>query len=202
MVRPSPVSSDAVRPITFELTLRIDTSDLALGFPTLSDAYFPITDPTIPAEKVAEPFAMWVTAYFDHGEDPEEYQYQHYLTSPPPAFTVMNDEERQSTQHHVPGDTRGGSDYLLMLTGYQCGLFATLRKEALRLPPPGASLVGDAWRDVEVRHLWCDRSIWLIRWGEVYMRRELEEERKAGISLRPVTFLRMRGANHFVSISL
>ncbi|TBU49451.1 hypothetical protein BD309DRAFT_851425 [Dichomitus squalens] len=175
-----------------------DAPDVALGFPTLPDLYFPLADRTIPAEKRAQLFAEWVTAYFHQGDVPEQYESRRYLASPPPTFTVMTEEERQSTQHHTPGDSRGGSDHLLMGSGYESGLFASLRKNALRLPPPNAFLVGDAWKDVEVRNLWCDHSFWLALWNEVNLRREIEEERRAGISLRPVTFVRVRGANHFV----
>ncbi|EJF62068.1 hypothetical protein DICSQDRAFT_12150, partial [Dichomitus squalens LYAD-421 SS1] len=45
-----------------------DTSDVALGFPTLPHVYFPLTDRTIPAEQLAQLFAEWVTAYFAHGD--------------------------------------------------------------------------------------------------------------------------------------
>ena len=88
-----------------------DTSDMILGFPALTDAYFPLTDPTIPPQDVAEFFATWVSGYYSHGDKAGEYEYQHYVTSPPPTATTMTDEERQSTEHPLPGDARGGSDY-------------------------------------------------------------------------------------------
>ncbi|TBU24586.1 hypothetical protein BD311DRAFT_701753 [Dichomitus squalens] len=175
-----------------------DTADFVIGFQTLPDAYFPLNDGTLPAEQYAQLMAKWITAYFPHGDSPEQYEYKTYLTSPPPTFTVMTEEERQSTKHDAPGDSKSGSDYLLMIAARQSGLFDTLRKNALRLPPPNASLVGDAWKDVEVRNLLCDRSLWFILWADANLRREVADERKAGIPLRPVTFTRVRGANHFV----
>ena len=143
-------------------------------------------------------FGVWVSGHYDNGETPDKYRYD-YLPSPPPTITILTQEERDGTLHPVPGDPRGGSDYTLMLGGGQSGVFVELRKNALRLPPANAQSLGDPWRDVEVRHLWCDRSPSLMPWAEVNMRRILNEETKAGIALRNVTFFRVRGANHFVS---
>ena len=151
---------------------------MILGFPALTDAYFPLTDPTIPPQNVAALFATWISGYYSHGDKAGEYEYQHYVTSPPPTATTMTDEERQSTEHPLPGDARGGSDYLIHTYAYLSGLFTTLRKDALRLPDADEWLIGDAWRDTEVRHLWCDRSVWLVRRGVDQMRAEVEEERK------------------------
>ncbi|KAI1789099.1 hypothetical protein LXA43DRAFT_1022497 [Ganoderma leucocontextum] len=175
-----------------------DASYSVLGFPTIPNATAPLNDPSIPYQDVTARFAVWCSAYFDNGESSDKYQYDNHLASPPPTVSILTQEEREATFHPVPGDPRGGSDQLLMRYGAQSGVFTVLRKSALRLPPTSAQSMGDSWRDVEVRHLWCDRSPWVIPWAETNMRRELEEERKAGIVLRNVTFFRMRGANHFV----
>ena len=92
---------------------RTDTSDMILGFPALTDAYFPLSDPTIPPQAVAALFATWISGYYSHGDKAGEYEYQHYVTSPPPTVTTMTDEERQFTEHPLPGDARGGSDHAL-----------------------------------------------------------------------------------------
>ena len=143
-------------------------------------------------------FGVWVSGHYDNGDSPNKYRYTP-LTSPPPTVSVLTQEERESAVHPVPGDPRGGSDQLLLRGGGGSGVFAAIRKNALRLLPQNTQSVGDPWRDVEVRHLWCDRSPWLMQWAEANMRKELEEETRAGIALRPVTFFRLRGANHFVS---
>ncbi|KAM5540105.1 hypothetical protein V8D89_006245 [Ganoderma adspersum] len=174
-----------------------DPPDLVLGISGIPGRLFPLIDPSVPVQDVTSQFGVWVSGHYDHGEPPDKYQYD-YLPVPPPTVAILTQEERDGTLHPVPGDPRGGSDYSLMLGGGQSGVFAAIRKNALRLPPAGTQSMGDPWRDVEVRHLWCDRSPFLMPWAEVNMRRILDEEVRAGIALRNVTFFRVRGANHFV----
>ncbi len=148
-----------------------------------------------------ERFSIAVSSHYDNSDLPDKYQHA-ALASPPPTFSVMTQEEREGTFHPVPGDPRGGSDYLLTHGGEQSGVFAAIRKGALRLLPSDAQStagIGDPWRRVEVRHLWCDRSSFRVQWAVASMRRELEEETRAGITLRNVSFFPVRGANHFVS---
>ena len=181
----------------------VDPPYSVLGFATIPSAYFPLRDPSIPPENVTAHFALYVSGYYSHGNSPEEYETRkdQHASSPPPTVTILTDEEREYTLHPLPGDPRGGSDQLLMSGAVQSGAFGAIRKNALRLPPASVPTSGDAWKDVEVRHLWCDRSVWLCQWAVFNMQRELKEERRAGTSLRNVTFFRVRGANHFVSLT-
>ncbi|KAI0738065.1 hypothetical protein C8Q80DRAFT_1114191, partial [Daedaleopsis nitida] len=56
---------------------------------------------------------------------------------------------------------------------------------------------GDDWPDVEVRYLWCDRSIWEMPLAAFRLSRDLEEAKSQGKRVRIVNFVRFRGANHF-----
>ena len=181
--------------------MRSDPPDVILGIPAIPDAIFPLVDPSLPVQDMTTHFAVWCSGHYDNGDSPEKYQYGDHLGTPPPTVSTLTQEEREATLHTVPGDPRGGSDHLLMLGGVPSGVFASIRKAALCLPAANVKCKGDPWRRVEVRHLWCDRSPWVIPWAVTNVRRELGEEAEAGIALRNVVFFRVRGANHFVSDS-
>ena len=77
--------------------------------------------------------------------------------------------------------------------------------DALYLQDPNTSEdddegdTGDDWADVEVRYLWCDRSVYEMPWGTWALRKELEEAQAKGLRTRRLAIARLRGANHFVS---
>lgn len=56
------------------------------------------------------------------------------------------------------------------------------------------------WREsVEVRVIWCDRSIWGVPWGISQLYREVEDAKAKGeLSVGEVNVVRMTGANHYV----
>ncbi len=125
------------------------------------------------------------------------------MTSPPPTLSTLTDADRAAALYPAPGDP-GGSDALLLVGGIQSGLFAALFERAIALPTAqaegdGEGKVTDGWADVEVRNVWCDRSVWEMPWSVWNLRARLESEKKAGKALRDVTLLRLNGANHFVS---
>ena len=61
---------------------------------------------------------------------------------------------------------------------------------------------GDArkkWDEVEVRIVWCEKSIWLSAWVWATTTAELDEAKASGKETRNINLVRVRGANHFVS---
>lgn len=115
-----------------------------------------------------------------------------HLASPAPTLSTLTADEVASALFPSPGDP-GGSDSFLVAGGIRCGVFATLREAALAVP------ADEGWRAVEVRHLWCDRSVWEATWTAWNLRWRLAEARKKGEVLREITSVRLEGANHFVS---
>ena len=103
-----------------------------------------------------------------------------------------------SVTYDAPGRP-GGSDRALLHSGVPVSFFGHLRERALRLSEPGAELAGSEWRDVEVRIVWGDASIWEVPYLVMCMKEELQAERGQGSPMRNVDFARVRGANHFVS---
>ena len=98
--------------------------------------------------------------------------------------------------HAPPGEADVGSDSLLHRGGLVVGMYESLRKCAL-YPTDD---VGDAWRDVEVRFLWCLKSVWDVPYAMMRLREELEAAKDQGTPVRNVNIVRVEG-NHFVCSS-
>lgn len=182
--------------------LHQDPPFLALGFPPVEGAYIPLADSSIPPEGIVEAFNIWVSGFFDHGEAHSGETLE--LGKPPASlsstFKTLTTEQRHSVLDPVPADPRGGSDITLMNAGTFSGAFAALREEALRhhAAAHGLGMTFGGWDAVEVRHVWCDASPWPMSWAAMCLQEEIAGKRKAGCSVRDVSFTRVRGANHLV----
>ncbi|TBU23391.1 hypothetical protein BD311DRAFT_703965 [Dichomitus squalens] len=173
-----------------------DPPSLALGYALIEDGYTPFADPSILAEDFVDEFNLWVSGFYQHGDTKDTLTFRDALASPPPTLTTLSTEERGAAAHSVPADPRGGSDLTIMVTGMVSGAFATLHEEALILSPAKAEQ--SPWNAVEVRHVCCGSSSWVMPWAMMSFQEELREKKNAGQKLRNVTFVRLRGANHFV----
>ena len=112
----------------------------------------------------------------------------------------MSEEDIRTSLHTAPA-VPGGSDAILLGAGIQHGLYASLRKGAFYLQPASSSMEvpGNDWRDVELRYVWCDRSVWEMPWGTWALQAELKDAKITGKpTIRNIRILRLRGANHFV----
>ncbi|KAM5540104.1 hypothetical protein V8D89_006244 [Ganoderma adspersum] len=179
-----------------------------LGFapPPEPHNYNPLFDPAIPPADQTRVFSNWVSGYFAHRTDTlalasasaEEklraaatFEVRTNLAAPPPTLSTLSPDEVASALFPTPGDP-GGSDSLLVAGGIASGVFVTLREAALAVP------TDEGWRAVEVRHVWCDRSVWETTWTTWNLRWRFAEAKENGEKLREVTSVRLEGANHFV----
>ncbi|KAI0655018.1 hypothetical protein C8Q70DRAFT_924560 [Cubamyces menziesii] len=170
-----------------------------LGYASPAEPWNPLIDPTIPPENVIVEFAKWVSGYYQHGSTPEELEYRVPLKEPVPTIMRLTEEERDSVLCGGPGSP-GGSDDLLHANGLRYGLFKRLKDAAFYPPQPnhGAQAPADTWKDTELRYVWCDRSVWDMPWCCWALHAEIDEAKKSGTQMRPITVSRLRGANHFV----
>ena len=179
-------------------------------------------DASLTKEEASAAFATWVSGYYSHGtgETLDQLQIRRPVADPPPTISTLSDAERAWAHHSE-------CDAALHFSALRCGLFGHLRKAALRLgirdaSSPAARARGEGtedaspsyswfhegagpefqWPAVEVRHILCDRSVWEIYYGKWPLQAELEEAHREGRRVREVTFVRLRGANHFVSVCL
>ncbi|KAJ2977075.1 hypothetical protein NUW54_g11466 [Trametes sanguinea] len=174
----------------------LDPPHHVLGYPLPENPYNPLFDPTIPAEERERAFTNWVSGYYVHGDTPDTLERKTPLLDPPPTLSTLTPEEISRTLSLGPG-APGGSDAHLLHFGIKLGLYEPLRKGALYQPPQDLES-GDALRNVEVRYVSCERSVWEMPWGTMYLEKELEDARVKRLPLRNVRLVFVKDANHFV----
>lgn len=106
---------------------------------------------------------------------------------------------------YVPPGVPGGSDWKLLHGCAAYGVYGTLREGALFLSPPdsdGKETIGDDWRDIEVRHVWGDRSVWESPYAAQSLCQEVSDGARDGKPMRNFTSLCVKGTNHFVRSSV
>ena len=94
-------------------------------------------------------------------------------------------------------------DIITFHLGIQTGLWRTLHQRSLRLSDQQGGDVADharrdTWRAVELRFVWCMKSVAEVAYGMLLLQEELEAARRDGVSLRNVTVVRVKEGNHFV----
>lgn len=182
------------------LTNVTDASYVCHGYVPPKGLYHALHDPELaPQERMAF-FGKWVSAYFAHGDVEhgglEALESRNFLENPSPTITRMSPEELAESAYSAPGED-GGSEQSIAGASIVHGTYASLRKGAFHLRDlaPGT----DDWRDVVIRYLWCDASTWEMPLSYLTLSAELKEVEKQGKGVRNVEWVRVRGANHFVS---
>ncbi|KAI0691961.1 hypothetical protein C8T65DRAFT_670209 [Cerioporus squamosus] len=169
-----------------------DSSYVCHGYTLPEGLYHPLHDPALAPEEKTEHFGLWVSAYFAHGEVERSgsaaLESRHYLQSPSPTITRMTADEIAESAYPAPGE-QGGSEQGIAAASMVHGTYASLRKGAFLLRNSLSG--GDDWRDVEIRYLWCDASIWEMPLAYWTLFTELEEARKAGKAVRKVKWIRL-----------
>ncbi|OSC98842.1 hypothetical protein PYCCODRAFT_1438830 [Trametes coccinea BRFM310] len=171
----------------------------SLGYPSPAKPWNPLIDPSFSPEEVVVKFAEWVSGYYKHGDTPDDLEYRVPLREPSPTLLRLTSEERAGALCDDPGSP-GGSDDLLLKSGLSVGLFDRLRRTAFYLPgdSPRFRDSTETWKDLQVRYIWCDQSVWDMPWGTWALRAELVQEQQKGTPMRRIEIVRLHQANHFV----
>lgn len=167
-----------------------------MGYPPPDGFYFPLNDSSIPPEEVTKIFSLWITGYYAHGDTPETLSTRNALNEPTPTAIRMLPEDH-AFSFHEPPTLPDGVDSVILQSGLKSGAFSRLREAALFAPQNGEV----AWPNVEFRYVWCDQSVWMMPWGAWSFRADMEQAKKDGKPIRTHSVVRMRGANHCVSIA-
>ncbi|KAI0682296.1 Alpha/Beta hydrolase protein [Cerioporus squamosus] len=181
---------------------RVISHDCAFGFflyAPPSQIYHPLWDSSLPPEERIKRFHDWAAAYFPHGDPIEaDTLVFHDTLDGPSSLKNMTSREQAESTHEAPGHSPNGSDTLIAKMCATHGLYNEL-KNATFYPTAGkpADEARDPWRDVELRVVWCDQSLWAIPWVAKGMATELEEAKRTGRDVRRVSLVRLRGGNHF-----
>jgi hypothetical protein len=54
--------------------------------------------------------------------------------------------------------------------------------------------------NLQVAHVFCEKSPWHCIWGFIETERQFKEHARQGHKVRPIRFIGMKEANHFVSL--
>jgi hypothetical protein len=61
-------------------------------------------------------------------------------------------------------------------------------------------LASEVLPQLEVLYIWCTRAQWYCLYGMIETERQYKEQVKQGRKVRPIRFVKIEGANHFVSL--
>ena len=180
-----------------------DPPYLVLGYPALPNGYNPFTCPDHAPGEGAKYFPVWVSGYYKHGDQQDQYEFRIPQEEPKPTIFTMSEPDIHSALHPEPA-APGGTDDLLLnantdLTGR---VWDSLRRRALYITEPADNAtapVQKEWNDIELRHIWCEQSPWVCVYAIRCLKAEVAEVSKTGKTLRPITTAKFSGGNHFVS---
>ena len=179
------------------LYLYLDPPSFLLGFPRPSDPYDPFLQS---AAEVGDPQTIldWVSGYFEHGSTEETLERRTPSMSPTHTLRTIPPEDLQNMVHPSAGQD-DGSDHLLVVNGHRVGFFTSFWRDALEVAPIGLGEASEDWRDVEILHVYCDRSTWECVHAAWSVQHDQDEARRTGRPVRKVRITRIGGGNHFVS---
>ena len=151
-----------------------------------------LIDESLPPPERGRIFGEWVSGYYSHRSmTSRNYEDLEFLTPdkvPPPTTTRMTLEEIMGMSCST------GAESDMRLQSIDPMILAEQTRRALFDED-----VAKAWPRVEVEHILCDRSPWVII-DALWWLESLQEQ--ADGKGRKVTFTRMSEANHFVSVSV
>lgn len=153
----------------------------------------PFVDPTIPPERKMGAFLEWVSAHCSTLPPGVPISvaaleaHSRALPRPPTLHTLSPEMLERCLDRDVGPRSLAGVSVV----------DPSIHQRHVR------TAVGDAdavLPGVDVLSLWCDGSVWLTTWGTKTLGDIVQEPAEAGKKKRKVSFLRVRGANHFVSL--
>lgn len=164
--------------------------------------YQPSLDLSLSLEQRTAVFDKWIGGYYAHGSTLDSLS-ETPLADPPSAIGALAPEEKAAMTYLCPEVT--DLDLKTMDVGTETGLIASLRERTLYLPgqrdgdaADGVGKAGNGWRSIEVRLVWCEKSVMEVSYGMMLLGLELKDARRKGAGLRNVSVVRVREGNHFV----
>lgn len=191
-----------------DASLLIDPPSTILGYPPPQNFYSPFTDPLLTPGEVPRIFPLWVSGHYAHGDNFVNLRcgYTEALCDPPPTAVKMDPSEAQRCIESSSMRPTGGSDAQVLVLGATLGAFARLKDAALYLEGVREQKpLLNNWDDVQIKYVWCDQSAWEMPWSAICLQDELKENSTnlgRGRLIRRIEMVRLRGANHLVSVKI
>ena len=168
------------------------------GYKRPPDLWNPLDDQSLSHIERIKAFNRWITGYFSHGNTLSTVADRVVLTEPCPTIDNMTQADFASSVDTLPA-AQDQSDFVMMSSGVRDGLYTVLKDRALFPRSRGDKGTSSEWDQVEFRALLCDAGPWEMPCGRWNMEEDVNAALEAGEFVRPIKFLTLKGANHYVS---
>jgi len=188
----------------FRQLILYDPPFLAMGHDQPPEGYNPFTDPEFPTqEAIFMNFGLWVCGYYNHpdlasrsvrglnfdkrGELPNPDDPK--STGRPFSINNMTEDEMKANFD----DTAASRTEFPMFFPMQPTLYVQGQKALF-----DEKLAREVLPRTEVVHIWCARAQWYCVYGMIETERQYKKHVKQEHRVRPIRFIEMEDANHFV----
>ncbi|KAF8222533.1 hypothetical protein L208DRAFT_1413236 [Tricholoma matsutake] len=181
---------------------------LAFGYDQPPEGYVPFTDPDYPTQQAMfKHFGSWVSGYYNHPDIASRsihglnFDRSGELPNPnDPKSTGRNSSINNATAEEVENifDIVAASRSELSMFYPMQPVIKTMAQRFLF----DEKLVNEVLPKLDVAVMWCTRAQWYSVYGMIETERQYKENVKQGYKVRPIRFIELEGANHFVGLIL
>jgi len=176
----------------FRQLVLYDPPFLAFGYDQPPEGYDPFTDPDYPTpQAMFDNFSIWVSSYFDHPDLPSRTIH---------GLNFDKRGARPSIDNMTPAEMTVNFDATAAARTEFPMFFPmqpTLKKQA-QLTLFDEKLTQEVLPKLEVVYILCTKTQWYCAWGMIETEKQHKENIAQGRKVRPIRFIDIEGANHFV----
>ncbi|KAI1789105.1 hypothetical protein LXA43DRAFT_1155890 [Ganoderma leucocontextum] len=143
-----------------------------MGYPAKEGVYQPALDVSLPEEQRAAALDAWIGGYYAHGSTLDSLD-EIPLVDPPSTISTLTLKRGRLRPTHA------------RITW----LDSNTSPDGDRVDVLGEPGTRNGWRDVEMRVVWCEKSVMEVAYGMMLLGLELEDARRKGAWIRNVSIV-------------
>lgn len=173
-----------------------ECSYTTLGYPITAGSYHPLADTTVEPEAKHAIFQEWVSSFFDHPDVHGGSITDLQLRAPTPAKRPSTHSTFSEAEVKEITDASAAVRSEAAIYGQDAvpQLRANFHRSVF-----DAGLAAKYLPELQVKIIYCFQTIWSIPWGIHEIKKTQEHLKNEGSKTRPVQFVSVENANHFVS---
>ncbi|KDQ53365.1 hypothetical protein JAAARDRAFT_183320 [Jaapia argillacea MUCL 33604] len=174
----------------FRQLVLYDPPHLTFGYDQPPEGYNPFIDPDYPTpEAIFNNFRYWVSTYYDHSDPYSVSGLDFSKRGVRPSVDNMTEDETAVNFDPAAAARTEFPMFFPMQPALNAqGQRALFNEELAKTYLP----------NVEIVFIWCDKANWYCSYGMIETKRQYKQNIAEGKELRPIRFIRINGANHFV----
>jgi len=177
----------------FRRLILYDPPFLVFGYDRPPEGYNPFTDPDLPTpQAVFENFSFWVSGYYKHPD---------FASRSIHGLGFSKRGERPTIETMTPAEIAISIDGPAAARS-ELPMFVPPMQPTLKIQAQRALFdekqVSEVLPKLDIGHIVCTSTNWYCAWGMVETERQYKEHIKQGHKVRPIRFVEIEGANHFV----